>query len=245
MRLSAILENVAKTLADVKLCGKKSDPKLAELDRGVLTVALLVAALDGTILPEECAAFELLAKKCRGGSTKNARAVLDKALQKTGYLMAMAQVGVYTEKERIAAFAQMATEALPRGFVEGSLADLRRAFALWVAMAVSDGSFSDVERKALATLEDLYADLRLSREQKATKNACAMSPCLKSLCVDKKATLLEPQFIEKAERIVRDLTSASKGPKAAEALEALVSTVDVVGPDGELLSISSAKIGIN
>jgi len=245
MKFNVILENVVKTLAGVKPGGKTGDPKLAELDRGVLTVAMLVAALDGMVLPAEYTAFASLAKRFRGGTAKNVRVVLDKALQKAGYLMAMAQVGVYSEKERIAAFTRLATEALPRGFVEGSLADLRRAFALWVAMAVSDGAFSEVEHKALTALESLYADLRLSREQKATKNACAVSPCLRPLCAGKKATLLEPQFLMKAEKLVRDLSSSSKCLKAAEALEALVATVDVVGPDGEVSAMAAAKVGLS
>ena len=35
------------------------------MDFGVLTVAMMVASFDGTILPEELAAFRKLARDCR------------------------------------------------------------------------------------------------------------------------------------------------------------------------------------
>jgi len=220
MKFIKILETAAKTFAGAKLGGKRSDPKLAELDRDVLTVGLLVAALDGTILPDEYAAFRTLARKCRGGTAKNVRALLDAALPAAGQLMAMAQVGVYSEKERLAAFLSAAAKALPSGFAIGSMADLRRAFALWVTVGVADGEFTAAEKAALTALEWHYA---VARAQKATKGDAGSF------------RLLEPDFLKKAEKIARDLAVPSKRAKAELLLEELIASVPTVDDKGEMV----------
>jgi len=203
------------------------DEKLGALDRGILEVALMVAALDGTILPEEYASFERLARTCRGNTEKNVRACLDRALRAGGYLMAMAQVGAYTPEERVAAFVEAAADALPGGFDEGTPADVRRAFALWVAMGVSDGEFSEIERKAV---EELVRHFSSIRQLKAASAAAASmsyasyrpittadSPILSSTL-----SLLEADFLEKAERIVRDFAAPETRAAAEAALAALI-----------------------
>jgi len=219
MKFDKVLDTAAKTFAKVKLGGRKDDRKLAELDRGVLTVGLLVAALDGTILPEEYAAFEALAQKCRGGSAKNVRTLLDAALPQAGQLMAMAQVGVYPEAERLAAFLMAAKKVLPRGFADGSMADVRRAFALWVTVGVADGEFSDLEQAVLTALEWHYSILRLKKNRK--KNLAFR--------------LLERGFLAKAEKIARDLAAPAKRAKAEAALEELIAMVQVVDGEGRTI----------
>ena len=44
---------------------KEDDSALGKVDFGVLTVAMMIAALDGTILPDELTAFRKLARDCR------------------------------------------------------------------------------------------------------------------------------------------------------------------------------------
>jgi len=207
MKFTQILEHVAGTLGSLRTGGRRSDPELAALDRGVLTVTLLIAGLDGTILPEEYRAFESLAQSCRGGSRKNVRALLDGALGDAGRLVAMAQVGVYTERERLDVFAKAAAAALPTGFDRGTLADLRRAFALWVAMGVSDGRFSDVERKGVEALVRMFAEVETPDRTK------------------RRVSLLEEDFFENAERIVRNLATPSRREQATADLETLVGKV--------------------
>jgi len=218
MKLDKILDTATKTFVKMKLGGKKIDPKLAALDRGVLTVALLVAALDGTILPEEYAAFRLLAEKCRGGTAKNARALLDAALPDVGRLMAMAQVGVYSTEERLVAFLTAAKKALPRGFANGSMADLRRAFALWVMMGSADGAFSAVEESAVRVLLRRLTIVRAKKGERGKSIRCQ---------------LLEDGFLQKAADIARDLAAPSRRTKAEAALEALISYVPMTDDKGE------------
>jgi len=231
MKFNKILETAAKTFAGVKLGGKKGDPKLAELDRGVLTVGLLVAALDGTIQPEEYAAFETLAKKCRGGSAKNVRTILDAALPLAGQLMAMAQVGVYSEKERVAAFLAAAEKSLPRGFADGSMADVRRAFALWVTMGLSDGTFCSVEKAAVEALRARFAEVaivRAKKEEAREERLARLSPAHAVAYHNtstRRAVFLEPEFIARAEKIARDLAAPAKRAKAEAALDALIATM--------------------
>jgi len=225
MKENAMLENVAKTLAGVQVGGKKGDSDLAALDRGILEIALMIAALDGTILPGEYAAFESLAKKCRGYSAKDARARLESTLAKAGCLMAMAQVGTCSESTRLATFVRMAGEALPKGFVCGSMADLRRAFALWVAMGVSDGAFSGVERKAVRALERSFALARAAKTKKFV-------------------AFFEPGFLAQAEKLVCDMAVPAKRAKAAAALESLVSTVNIKTKDGVRLRRASGGISL-
>jgi len=226
MKLGQILEVVTKTLAGVKLGGKAGDPKLAALDRGILEVALMVAALDGVILPAEFAAFRELGRKCRGYSSEREREALDRALAHAGYLMAMAQVGVHTEDERIHAFAEKAAVALPAGFVDGSKSDVRRAFALWVAMGVSDGAFSDIERRAVEALAELFADLRTAKTAALMGGLGASTSGASAFCLTvaklPRQALLEEGFLDRAERIVADLAVPERAAAAEVALAELV-----------------------
>jgi len=228
MKFNKILEMAAKMFAGVKVGGKKGDKKLAELDRGVLTVGLLIAALDGTILPEEYAAIEALAKTCRGGSVKNVRALLNAALPIAGQLMAMAQVGAYSEKERLAAFLMAAKKALPRGFTDGSMADVRRAFALWVAVGVADSEFSEVEQGALTALEWHYSILRQKKNRRKNQSF----------------RLLERDFLAKAEKITRDLAVPAKKAKAETAFAELISMVLVVDDQGKTVLMPASGIAV-
>lgn len=225
MKLTTVLEQVTKAFSGLRLSGLR-DARLGALDRGILEVALLVAALDGTVLPAEYAAFETLAQKCRAGSAKNTRACLDRALRSAGYLMAMAQVGVYTQEERIAAFVDAAADALPSGFDEGTPADVRRAFALWVAMGVSDGSFSDIERAAVEALVRYFSKVRQFKADAAvaTQSYAAYRPIMTDVGSRpmRAVAFLEDGFLARAERIVRDLAVPSKREAAEAAFEKLI-----------------------
>lgn len=203
MKRDAMLENTAKALSGVDVGGKKNDPELAALDRGILTVALMIAGLDGVILPGEYAAFGEMAKRCRGATAKNTRALFNEAICKAGPITAMAQSGLFTESSRLAMFVRLANEALPKGFACGSVTDLRRAFALWIAMGVSDGSFSGFESRCVHTLVRRFA---LARAGKAKRFSA----------------LIEPSFFAKAERIFRAMSVASTRTKAEKDLIALI-----------------------
>jgi len=192
-------------LNGVKLGGVKSNAELAALDCGILKVALMIAALDGEILPVEYAAFEPLVEACRGRRTCDAKASIDKLLTKAGRVLVMAQVGTYSVEQRLAAFRELAREALPNGFKDGSMADLRRAFALWQVMAMSDGEVSDLERQALKLLLAKFAGV----------TGEAVDP----------TALLEADFLAKVEEIVGRLAAPATREAAQDELYNLVTTI--------------------
>jgi len=225
MRISQLLPHVTKMLTSFKTTGGKN-PSLSRLDFGILEVALMVAALDGEILESEYAAFTALARKCRGYSAENARKCADSALRRGGYLMAIAKVGGYTVRQRIEAFVDLAIETMPRGFVDGELSDLRRAFVLWVAMGVSDGDFSAIERQAIDALQDRLARVMLVRTMDEEQRWAAFVPALQMLdgrfSGTRKITLLEDGFTDRAASLVRDLGVAARRERAEAELAAFI-----------------------
>jgi len=217
MNIDRFLGNVTDVLLAVKL-GKNGDrDQLAQLDRGILDVALMISALDGEILSAEVAAYYRLLGKCRGTTKKDAADVLDAALHKAGYLIARKQTGT-SDKGCLDAFLREAMGALPAGFAAGSLADLRRAFVFWTTMALSDGEYSALEREAVRALADGFARVRC-----AAKGARGR---VKSL------PLLEEDFLDKVEKLVKDLSNSARRAKAQAALEALINTVEVTDEKG-------------
>jgi len=213
MKVDTILNSVTDILLGIKVGGQKNDEKLARLDRGVLEIALMIAALDGEILPGEVAAYYRMLGKSRGCAKKNAPAVLDAALHKAGYLIALRQTGA-DDSRLLAAFVEEAQASLPEGFSDGSYADLRRAFVFWTTMALSDGSYSSLERSAVEALAAGFGTVRCGGRSKK-------SPA-------KKVSILEEGFLQQIERLVRDLSISAKRAKAQEALDTLVTTVQVM-----------------
>jgi len=226
MNYTNLLKSVAKTLSSVDVGGTKKDAGLAELDRGILQVALMVSGLDGTILLDEYEAFGEMAKKCRGATAKGISELFDAAIGKASTLAEMARSGVYSEAKRLAAFVRMSEEALPKGFACGSMADLRRAFALWVAMGVSDGAFTGFERKAVHSLMRRFALMRTAKSKRFT-------------------ALLEPDFFAKVEKLMGDMSVASKRAKAEEALNELISMVGMKEKGGKKAFHAAGKISLS
>jgi len=222
MKEKNILEPTAKTLSDIKLGGKKGDARLAALDRGILEVALMIAGLDGTILLSEYAAFAAMTKKCRGATAAVRKEIYDSAIAKAGGIAAMARSGLYSDAARLATFVRLAHDALPDGFAYGSVVDLRRAFALWIAMGVSDGAFSAFERRCVQALVRRFALARAGKTKRF-------------------AVILESDFFAKAEKIFRDMAVATKRDKAERALAELIEAV-VVKPRGGLARRESAAL---
>jgi len=143
-------ERIAAFLSDIKMDYfaefSKAKKNAAELDFGVLTVAMMVAALDGRIEPSEWAAFRRLADVSRTSAIEGG-ALWDSAVRAAGYILVQSQI--LTERQLILAFVREAAKALPEGFANGLPADVRRAFVMWVSMAMSDGEYSGVERKCI------------------------------------------------------------------------------------------------
>ena len=140
---------------------KEDDSELGKVDFGVLTVAMMVAALDGVILPAELVAFQKLAKKCRVSDGERA-AYYESALHSAGYILLMSRSGL-SEKALVAAFTKEAAKVLPKGFTGGRPEDIRRALVIWVTMGESDGDFCGVERKCVDAVRAQAAEIMRRR----------------------------------------------------------------------------------
>ena len=153
---------VTKVLNAVKFDYLKEDEsELGKVDFGVLTVAMMVAALDGAILPAELAAFAKLAKKCRVSDGERA-ARYESALHSAGYILLMSRSGL-SQKALVATFAREAAKVLPKGFAGGRPEDVRRALVIWVAMGASDGDFCGIERSCVDEVRAQAAEIMRRR----------------------------------------------------------------------------------
>jgi len=179
------------------------DPHLSKLDFGVLKVALMVAALDGQVGKDEVEAFCSLAKKCRGYDAKSFAAVRESAFRSAGYIAMLAQHA--PQDELLRAFTDESLAALPVGFACGSLADVRRAFVMWVAMGVSDGDFSVIERKAVEVLRQALAEIKRSRAAAEFDRWSMLSPTFRQAAGTNlrtgKIVLVDEAFMAKAEAL--------------------------------------------
>ena len=196
--------------------------KLGKVDAAVLRVAMAVAALDGDVTAGELAAFERLAKKCRGYTAEAAKGVFREGLRTAGYIELAARVT--GERELVSIFATEAERILPNGFSFGSAADVRRAFVMWIAMAMSDGDFSPVERKAIAVFaKSVTARMEALQEATAQMHR-GFSPAFMMAYGDcgKGARAVSPDFLAKAEELIAKLGRDSTAEAAARELKALI-----------------------
>ena len=140
---------------------KEDDSELGRVDFGVLTVAMMIAALDGVVQPDEFKAFSRLAEKCR--VSKGEKAVrYNAALHSAGYMLLLARSGM-SKRALSLVFLDEAARVLPRGCAGGKAEDVRRALVLWVTMGLSDGEFSGVERAAITSFCARVAEIMRKR----------------------------------------------------------------------------------
>ena len=147
---------------------KEDDSELGRVDFGVLTVAMMVAALDGVIEPAELKAFSKLADQCRVSAGEKAFRY-GAALHSAGYMLLVSRSGV-SQKAIVQAFVTEAEKVLPQGFAGGSGADIRRALVIWITMGLSDGRFSGIERACVeafcAQVAEIMKKRRNSRRER-------------------------------------------------------------------------------
>ena len=153
---------VARILSGLKFNYlKEDDSELGRVDFGVLTVAMMVAALDGVIQPDELKAFSKLAEKCRVSKGERP-AHYNAALHSTGYMLLLARSGM-PRRALSLVFLDEAERVLPAGFAGGRAEDIRRALVLWVSMGLSDGEFSGVERASVEAFCARVAEIMQKR----------------------------------------------------------------------------------
>lgn len=190
--------------------------RIGKTDLGVLKVAFMVAALDGEVSETEYEVFDALAKKCRGCTPENAAKALDESMRSAGYLLLLAK-RVPCER-LVEAFVREANDALPNGFADFELADIRRAFALWIAMGMGDGDYSERERACIEALRQNFATMKVERADEDAARAAAVFP---SIHMAGAQTVVSPQmeiisrpFAERVEAVMAELGSAADGEKA-------------------------------
>ena len=147
------MKTTAKTIVERVLSGlkfnylKEDDSELGQVDFGVLTVAMMVAALDGVIEQSELKAFSKLSDQCRVGAGEKA-ARYESALHSAGYMLLVSRSGA-SQKAIVQTFVAEAEKVLPEGFAGGKGEDIRRALVIWITMGLSDGRFSGIERTCI------------------------------------------------------------------------------------------------
>lgn len=145
------IESFLNTVTEFFRGNKEADVARVRLDRGVLDVAMMIAAIDGEILPAEIAAYNRLLADCRGMTKADIPAATSEMMRKMDFLASLKQSGI-SDRECIVSFVREATAQLSESFSLSSAADRRRAIVFWTMMAFSDGDYSSLERAAVHAL---------------------------------------------------------------------------------------------
>ena len=202
-----ILDFVKGLAASVQQGGK-----IGRNDLGVLKVAFMVAALDGEVSDAEYEAFSLMAKECPGYTEAGAAKALDEAMRSAGYLLLLSKR--VDESVLVKAFLAEADAAMPDGFIDSSVEDVRRAVTTWVAMAMSDGDYSPRERACVEALRQRFAERKVVRDNENLIRAS--TPLQMSEGIGPSpvvAEIVSQDFVGKVEKLVAQLgdTSSAKG----------------------------------
>lgn len=132
--------------------------KFSSVDFATLKTAMMLAALDGDVSPEELASFREMASNSKGCTPKSFAKLWDEALRSTGYLLVQSKI--LTGDELVALFVSEAKESFVGEVSAEVSAERQHAFDVLAEMAAADGDFSEVERKAIAALEDAVKEYR-------------------------------------------------------------------------------------
>lgn len=190
-----------------------------KVDAGVLQVAMAIAALDGQVTDSELEAFEKLAKKCRGYNAESVKAVFREGLRIAGYLELASRV--FSAKELQAEFLEEAKRLLPDKFISEDFPLIRRAFVMWIAMAMSDGTYSPTERTAILGLAKYVKDC-LNERSELNARRQSLSPSFAVAYREggvMSCPLFSKQFFERAESLIAKLNSGTPTARAVADLK--------------------------
>ena len=189
---------------------KEDDSVLGKVDFGVLTVAMMVAALDGVIEPSELRAFSKLADQCRVSEGEKA-AYYNAALHSAGYMLLVSRSGA-SQAAIVQAFVTEAEKVLPTGFAGGKGEDIRRALVIWITMGLSDGRFSGIERTCIRTFCARVAEIMQKRRDcKREKLWLGMSPATFSSGPRKAKAACEGKADAEVDWLAKAETAAASG----------------------------------
>lgn len=198
-----------------KLINAFHTKKIGKTDMGILKVAFMVAALDGEVTKAEYEAFDAMAKKCKGYTPKSAAKALDEATRSAGYLMLLGQR--VSDAELVKAFVNEAQVVLPGGFAYMTIEAVRDAVILWTAMAISDGDYSNREKKCIEALRRLFAKMKVQHIEQEEEHALAIMPAFAQAynpgSHDRVVQLISKDFVSRVEDVIKqygDSADASK-----------------------------------
>ena len=200
-------------------------PELDASGVAALKVAMMVSALDGNVTAEEFKAFEKLAHFVPGCRPERVAELLDGCLRSAGYIELQAKrLGA---KALVDVFVREAEDALPGDFLSDDLVRMRRAFVIWIAMAMADGDYSPVERQCILALRDKLD--AVVRDADASDDFAwrRLSPAFAIGYLASRRSR-EPRkapgddFMTTAERLIAELADPARCREALKGLKALV-----------------------
>ena len=183
--------------------GRVKAARFGKVDLGIVKVALMVAALDGEISEEEYKALDALVKKCRGYTKKTSDQAMGEAMRSAGYLLLLGRR--VSDREFVKSFVAEARKALPNGFEDLSVEEVRRAVVMWIAMGMSDGDYSSREKKCIEAIRKAFAEHKASRQQEAVNLSAQMAGV---------SFAVPPGFITTAEDLVAQYGDEAGASKA-------------------------------
>ena len=172
-----------------------SQKKLNNAYLFVLKTSFMIAALDGEVAESEYKAFFTVATEYLGMTREEAWSAIDEAMYSAGYLVLYRQHA--DERMLVNAFLSEVNRALTMAlgrnkFLFDRPEGVRHAFAVWTFMALADGKYEAVERKAVqAVMKSL---------SKGTLPLCAQPAGI------------TVTYLKKVERIFEKASSAIVGP---------------------------------
>ena len=158
---------------------KRKSKEATDSDIAIVLVAMMLAGLDGVVLPEEYVAFEDIFRLC-GCSPRKVNEVEERGLELAGYMVLQSQR--LPDDELICTFVDRVERLLPGGFQKLHGEDLRKAFIMWMIMIMSDGRYLAVERRGIQALKEAF-----------NKISCQISDAFLVKCENFAAKLLSAQ----------------------------------------------------
>jgi len=189
----------------------RSGSTVGKLNYSIIFVAVQIAALDGEVTDDEIALIEDFAWSCPGASFEGMQKGRDFALRYAGYLALIARFPDYTEERRLNAFLEAVEEGLTDKFPFFDRDELCFSFTLWTTLAMSDGNFSPLERKALEALKDKFDRERAVRKQAEIDNIKRIAAysvdhdkVIEQLAGKREPALKDEDFVVRAEALLKE-----------------------------------------
>lgn len=203
--------------------GDAAQGRSASVDLAVLKVAMAVAALDGDVSEPELAEFEQLAEECEIPEGEKREEVFEKCLRFSGYIDLQARR--LPKEKLIELFVDESFDALPNSFFRGDMERIRRAFAMWVAIAMSDDYFAGIERQAIARLRERIADAVAALDESAVPMAVSSFALMSGSAAPVGLAARQPptpEFLSRLEGVISRLKHEATAQEAALDLEKLI-----------------------